>query len=169
MAGREAPCEPVGRSAGRVSHCQPRLSALLNRTGKRKTLREIVGDQESSDRAACHRELPGPSARQGKRITRACYDARTLGPVMSSDDESDLGARSDCPTSGKERTAVAPDSPNRLSTKPSSPTASASISCVPRPGIQALSTAPSLLTMQRTRPSDSARPTDISPDVDPRA
>src|ERR1700722_14143922 len=92
-----------------------------------------------------------------------------MSSVRSSDDDSDLGTRSDCPTSGKERTAVAPDSPNRLSTKPSSPTANVSISCVPRPGIQVLSTAPSLLTLQRTRSSDSVMPTDISPDVDPRA
>ena len=74
-----------------------------------------------------------------------------MSPVTSNDDDSDFGTRSDCPTSGKERTAVAPDSPNRLSTKPSSPAASASASCVPRPGIQVLSTAPSLLTLQRTR------------------
>jgi hypothetical protein len=64
---------------------------------------------------------------------------------------------------------VAPDSRNRLSTKPSSPTANASMSSVPRPGIQVLSTAPSLLTAQRMRPSDSAMPTYIRPDVDPRA
>src|SRR3984957_14829283 len=92
-----------------------------------------------------------------------------MSSVRSSDDDSDLGTRSDCPTSGKERTAVAPDSPNRLSTKPSSPTASASTSCVPRPGIQVLSTAPSLLTLQRTPPPGSAMPTDIRPDLDPRA
>jgi hypothetical protein len=36
-------------------------------------------------------------------------------PVMPRDDDSDLRTHSDCPTSGKERTAVTPDSPNRLS------------------------------------------------------
>src|ERR1700722_15713616 len=92
-----------------------------------------------------------------------------MSPVRSSDDDSDVGTNSDCPASGNERTAVAPDLPNRLLTEPSSPTASASTSCVPRPGIQVLSTAPSLLTLQRTRPPDSAMPTDILPDVVPRA
>ena len=114
---------------------------------------------------ACRHALGSTSGRISVGIAES--DGRALCSV--SNDDSDLETGSDCPTSGKERTAVAPDSPNRLSTKPSSPTASASISCVPRPGIQFLSTAPSLLTQQRTRPWDSAMPTDISPDVDPRA
>jgi hypothetical protein len=170
------PCDRRARSSlrapGAFSRKGDQLSvaperARTSRAGAQNVSRP-VGDQENRESAACHRELPSPSARQEMRIIRACYDVRTMGPVMPSDDD-DLGARSDCPTSGKDRTAVAPDSPNRLSTKPSSPTASASISCVLRPGIQALSTAPSLLRLQRTRPSDSPMPTDISPDVDPRA
>jgi hypothetical protein len=68
----DAPCRAVERSAQRTSHCQRRLSALLHRTRQRKTFRDIVGDQEGSDRVASHRELPSSSARpQEKRITRA--------------------------------------------------------------------------------------------------
>jgi hypothetical protein len=61
-----------GAFSRKGDHCQWRLSALLRLARERKTFRDIVGDQEGSDRVASHRELPSSSARpQEKRITRA--------------------------------------------------------------------------------------------------
>jgi hypothetical protein len=62
-----------GRSRER---CQRRLSALLHRGRKRKTFRDIVGDQGNCGPAACHRELPNPRIPKQSVLRRENHGSR---------------------------------------------------------------------------------------------
>jgi hypothetical protein len=131
----DRPCEALrrasGRSVQRASHCQrhrarsadgiscrraqvhaadrqPRRRAVNIARAIAKHFATPVATKKAVTAKRVIRELPSSSTRQEKRVVRACCDARTMGPIMSRYDDSDLGTCSDCPTSGKERTAGGP-------------------------------------------------------------